>query len=68
MRKWIWTFGCDTPYSGKYVVVECLHGDGRDYMFKKYGQDNCCMSYLYDDIGMDIVKKYGFKLIEEVKL
>lgn len=67
MRKWIWTFGVGTPYKGKYVVIETDNGDGREYMFNRYGRQNCCMSYLYDK-GMELVKKYNYQLIENVKI
>lgn len=67
MRKWIWTFGVGSPYKGKYVVIETDNGDGREYMFNKYGKQNCCMSYLYAK-GMELVKKYGYTLIENVKI
>ena len=67
MRKWIWTFGVGSPYKGKYVVIETDNGDGREYMFNRYGKQNCCMSYPYSK-GMELVKKYGYQLIENVKL
>lgn len=67
MRKWIWTFGVGSPYKGKYVVIETDNGDGREYMFNRYGRQNCCMSYLYDK-GMELVKKYNYQLIENVKI
>lgn len=67
MRKWIWTFGVGSPYKGKYVVIETDNGDGREYMFNRYGRQNCCMSYLYEK-GMELVKKYNYQLIENVKI
>lgn len=67
MKKWIWTFGVGTAYKGKYVVLRTDYGDGREYMFNKYGRQNCCMSYLYAK-GMELVKKYGYTLIENVKI
>lgn len=65
--KWIWTFGIGTPYKGKYVVIETDNDDGREYMFKKYGRDNCCMSYPYEK-GIELVKKYNYKCIDAVVL
>lgn len=65
--KWIWTFGIGTPYKGKYVVIETDNDDGREYMFDRYGRMNCCMSYPYDK-GMELVKKYGYQLIENIKM
>lgn len=67
MKKWIWTFGVGSPYKGKYVVIETDNGDGREYMFNRYGRQNCCMSYLYEK-GMELVKKYNYQLIENVKI
>lgn len=63
MRHWIWTFGCGTPWAGKYVIVHTDHGDGREKVFEKYGQKNCSMSYPYCK-GMLIVNKYGYELLE----
>lgn len=65
MRKWIWTFGVGTPYAGKYVIVNTDKSDGREYMFNKYGQQNCCMSYFYN-AGIMIVERHGYQLLEEV--
>lgn len=67
MRKWIWTFGCGTPWAGKYVIVHTAHGDGRERVFEKYGQQNCAMSYLYDK-GMAIAEKYGYQLLEVMEV
>ena len=64
MRKWIWTFGVGTPWAGKYVIVHTDHGDGRERVFEVFGQENCSMSYLYDD-GMEVVEKYGLELAGE---
>ena len=65
--KWIWTFGCGTPYKGKYVIIDTEEGDGREYMFEHYGQNNCCMSYPYEK-GMRLVEKYGYKCINDISL
>ena len=65
--KWVWTFGVGTPWKGKYVVVNTEDGDGREYMFNKYGQQNCCRAYPYEE-GMIFVNRYGYKLIEEITL
>lgn len=65
MKKWVWTFGSATPHKGKYVVVNTADDDGREYMYGKYGQRNCAMSYPYD-MGMAVVNKYGYQLKEEV--
>lgn len=46
MRKWIWTFGGETIYRNKYIVVYCDKGDGRDILFEIYGRENFSMSYL----------------------
>lgn len=64
MRHWIWTFGCGTPWAGKYVIVHTAHGDGRERVFEVFGQENCSMSYLYED-GMKAVEKYGLELAGE---
>lgn len=67
MRHWIWTFGCGTPWEGKYVIVHTAHGDGRERVFEVFGQENCSMSYLYED-GMKIVEKYGLELVGEFQI
>lgn len=69
VTKWIWTFGGMNKFlADKYVVINGDEQDGRDYVFERYGQDNCCMDYPYE-YGMDkVVKKYNLKLLEEVTL
>lgn len=67
MRKWIWTFGVGTPWAGKYVIVNTDRGDGRERVFEVFGQENCSMSYLYDD-GMKAVEKYGLELAGEFQI
>lgn len=67
MRKWIWTFGVSSPYRGKYVVVNTNKGDGREFVFEKFGRQNCSMSYLYNK-GIEIVKKHGYQCIGEFEL
>lgn len=48
MRKWIWTFGGETIFRNKYIVVYCDKGDGRDILFEIYGQENMSESYPED--------------------
>lgn len=69
MRKWIWTFGCGTPWAGKYVIVHSYgnKGDGRERVFEVFGQENCSMSYLYEN-GMKAVEKYGLELVGEFQI
>lgn len=67
MRKWIWTFGKGTPWAGKYVIVHTARGDGRERVFEVFGQENCSMSYLYED-GMKAVEKYGLELAGEFQI
>lgn len=67
MRHWIWTFGCGTPWAGKYVIVHTAYGDGRERVFEVFGQENCSMSYLYED-GMKAVEKYGLELAGEFQI
>ena len=67
MKKWIWTFGVGTPWAGKYVIVHTDHGDGRGRVFEVFGQENCSMSYLYED-GMKAVEKYGLELAGEFQI
>ena len=67
MRHWIWTFGCGTPWAGKYVIVHTDHGDGRERVFEVFGQENCSMSYFYEQ-GMKIVEKYGLELAGEFQI
>ena len=66
MRKWIWTFGCGTPWAGKYVIVHTAQGDGREEVFEKYGQSNCSMSYPFDK-GMELARRYGWKCLGVVR-
>ena len=67
MRKWIWTFGVGTPWAGKYVITHTSRGDGRERVFEVFGQENCSMSYLYED-GMKAVEKYGLELAGEFQI
>ena len=69
MIKWIWTFGVGTPWAGKYVIVHSYgnKGDGRERVFEVFGQENCSMSYFYEQ-GMKIVEKYGLELCGEFML
>lgn len=48
MKKWLWTFGLNTMYAKRYVMVHTDKGDGRDLLFQIYGRDNIAMSYLLD--------------------
>lgn len=66
-RKWIWSFCGNTENAKNCVILETEKGDGREYMFAKYGRENCCMSYLYE-LGKTLIAKYNWQVIEEVVL
>lgn len=67
MREWIWTFGDETIYRNKYIIVYCNKSDGRDILFEIYGKDNLCMSYL-EQLGQDKeteLRHKGYRQIAE---
>ena len=68
MTHFIWTFGVDSPWAGKYVVVTSDNDkeDGREKMFEKFGRKNCAFVYPYEK-GMNLVEKYGYTLVDEME-
>lgn len=67
MRKWIWTFGTETIFRNKYVVVYTDNSDGRDILFEIYGRENFSMSYLeqFDPDKETELRHKGYKQIAE---
>lgn len=68
MKKWLWTFGGDTLFSKKYIIVNTDKGDKRDVLFQVYGKDNMTVSYLLDTEPYreeELREKYGLKKIAE---
>lgn len=66
MKKWLWSFGGDTMFANKYIIVNTDKGDGRDILFEIYGRDNMAMSYLLDyepNKEEELREKYGYKKI-----
>lgn len=70
MEKILWTFGLSTEYKGKAVITKSNNfNDAMYYVYKKYGQENVAFNYIdkYHDID-EMIKKYHYEIIEEVKL
>lgn len=67
MKRWLWTFGNNTIFSKKYVIVYCENGDGRELIFDVYGRDNTDMSYLLevDLYREEKLKDKGYKKMAE---
>lgn len=66
MKKWLWTFGCDTMFAKKYVIVTTTNGDGRDVLYQVYGKDNLASAYSLDFEPYKegkLREEYGYKKI-----
>jgi hypothetical protein len=66
--KYLFTFGVGTKYKGKCVIVnandEIL---ARQYVYRKYGQQNIAGVYNYEQYK-HLIEKCNYKIIKEVIL
>lgn len=70
MQRILWTFGIGTDYKGKVVITKSENfNDAMYYVYNKYGQENIAFNYSdkYNDID-EMIKKYNYDIIEDVKL
>ena len=67
MRKWIWTFGGDTMFYKKYVVVYCEKGDGKEVLYEIYGKNTLFNSYfdVYYPEKEEELRAKGYKHIAD---
>lgn len=68
MAKYLFTFGVGSPYRQKCVIVSSDDENlSREYVFRKYGQQNVAFVYDYKTYS-GLIEKFNYKIIEEKTL
>lgn len=68
MAKYLFTFGIGTRYKQKCVIVETDDEIlARQYVYRKYGQQNVASVYDYEKYS-HLIEKYNYKIMKEITL
>lgn len=69
MKKFLVTFGLDTPYWDKCLIISSDDEmKVREYAYNRYGQSNIATVRDYAEYGFYLINKYGYKILESEEL